>query len=53
MTDEQASRESGAFTDFSGSMSYGDYLHLDRLLEMQQLPVACDDEASVIDLDDQ
>lgn len=25
----------GAHTDFSGEMSYGDYLHLDRLLEAQ------------------
>ena len=27
---------SGAHTDFSGEMSYGDYLHLDRLLDAQQ-----------------
>jgi tryptophan 2,3-dioxygenase len=26
---------SGAHTDFSGEMSYGDYLHLDRLLDAQ------------------
>jgi len=27
---------SGAHTDFSGEMSYGDYLHLDRLLDAQK-----------------
>jgi tryptophan 2,3-dioxygenase len=27
---------SGAHTDFAGSMSYGDYLHLDRLLDAQR-----------------
>src|ERR1700693_3021402 len=25
----------GAYTDFSAEMSYGDYLHLDRLLDAQ------------------
>ena len=31
----EAAPASGAHTDFSGEMSYGDYLHLDRLLAAQ------------------
>jgi tryptophan 2,3-dioxygenase len=32
---KKAKAASGAHTDFSGEMSYGDYLHLDRLLDAQ------------------
>src|SRR5258708_25557639 len=36
--------ESGAHTDFSGEMSYGDYLQLDRLLDSQRLVSDSHDE---------
>jgi tryptophan 2,3-dioxygenase len=32
---KKGSHLAGAHTDFSGTMSYGDYLHLDRLLDAQ------------------
>ncbi len=35
MAKKRSTGGSGAHTDFTGEMSYGDYLHLDRLLEAQ------------------
>ncbi len=36
MADERADLATGAFTDFSGQMGYGDYLRLPELLSLQQ-----------------